>query len=704
MDTKWKRWINTLCIAVVLCLMAAGGVYGINGTNGAASLQAGVSMDEFQENGYFTNLYQQGLLFQWAQEQGYALESEGYQGISEDLLSKLKDEMALDAALVIKPYGKRTVQEETQYGNQKADFRGGNTMEMTIARDQSEPVNRAGQFTQWENGYDGEYDPEAFYQVSGDMMITPPEGLLINGEEGQRLESGTIRIRITQKGMDLIEQEYKKEQTQLIQYVKEITVILALEAVGCILLIILFALQEKRTRFFRWLDHIWWEVIVVAAFWIGVGILGLCAWTWGVSQDYATGLTDRTQVDLIMMICWFALPGLIALFAVCIQTTVWRIKEHNLLDSTLCVGYFRKWYRNSKKRRELEYEAMSFEQQHVEDRIRQYRLGRRILIVFIIFGVGIMNLSGVLGLGFIILGAVGLKYLVRYSDKYAAEQKDLNKLVEQIDRIAKGELTATTDIEEGTIYYDYSQKLANIGNGMEKALEDQMRNERMKIDLITNVSHDLKTPLTSIIGYVDLLSRDETLSPEAKDYVRILTQKTERLKNIISDLFELAKSTSGNAKISMEVMDMRRLLEQTLVDMEDKIEASGFHIRFQCTAQNTKFLGDVNRMYRVVQNVLENALKYSMKGTRIFIDISETADQLKLEVVNTASYEMDFTEEEIMERFARAEKSRTSEGNGLGLSIADSFTQNCGGKFGIEIRGDQFRVEISFQKYTEKVK
>src|SRR5699024_3525515 len=166
----------------------------------------------------------------------------------------------------------------------------------------------------------------------------------------------------------------------------------------------------------------------------------------------------------------------------------WRIKEHNLLDSTLCVGYFRKWCRNSKKRRELEYEAMSFEQQHVEDRIRQYRLGRRILIVFIIFGVGIMNLSGVLGLGLIILGAVGLKYLVRYSDKYAAEQKDLNKLVEQIDRIANGELTATTDIEEGTIYYDYSQKLANIGNGMEKALEDQMRNERMKIDLITNVS------------------------------------------------------------------------------------------------------------------------------------------------------------------------------------------------------------------------
>ena len=704
MDIRWKKWINTLCIAVVICLMTAGGVYGLNGTNGAASLQTGVSLDEFEENGYFTNLFQQGLLFQWSKELGYSLETEDYQGISRNLLDKLEDEMDLDADLVFKPYGKKTVREESQYGSQKADFQGGNTMQMTIQRDQSEQINQAGQFVNWENGYEGQYDPENFYQVSGDMMITLPEGLLINGEEGRRLESGTIRIRITQKGMDLIEQEYKKEQTQLIRYVKEMTIILGLEVLGVILLIVLSALQGSRTRFFRWLDHIWWEVILLAAFWIGVGLIGLYAWTWSVGQDYMMGLTDQAQEEMIVMICSFLVPALIALAAVCIQTTVWRLKEHKLLDSTLCIGYFRKWYRNSKKRNQLEYEAMSFEQQHVKDRIHQYRIGRRILIVFILFGICIMNISGALGLGFIILGAVGLKYLVKYSDKYAAEQKDLNKLVEQIDRIANGELTATTDIEEGSVYYDYSQKLANIGNGMEKALEDQMRNERMKIDLITNVSHDLKTPLTSIIGYVDLLSRDETLSPEARDYVKILTQKTERLKNIISDLFELAKSTSGNAKVSLEVMDMRKLLEQTMADMGDKIEASGFHIRFQCKAQNTKFLGDVNRMYRVVQNVLENALKYSMKGTRIFIDITETDQRLKLEVVNTASYEMDFTEEEIMERFARAEKSRTSEGNGLGLSIAERFTKNCGGDFGIEVRGDQFRVEISFQKYTEKVK
>ena len=263
-------------------------------------------------------------------------------------------------------------------------------------------------------------------------------------------------------------------------------------------------------------------------------------------------------------------------------------------------------------------------------------------------------------------------------------------------------MTAITDISEDSDYYEYSQKLTHIGQGMEKALETQMKGERMKIDLITNVSHDLKTPLTSIIGYVDLLSRDDTLSDEAKDYVTILVKKTERLKDIISDLFELAKSTSGDIKVDMEEMDMKRLVEQTLGDMADQIEESGFGIRYQCNTEHTKFMGDGNRMYRVVQNVIENALKYSLKCTRIFIYITEEAGNIVLKVTNTASYEMNFTEEEIMERFARAEKSRTSEGNGLGLSIADSFTKNCGGKFEIKIEGDQFTVTIQFKQYFKE--
>ena len=376
------------------------------------------------------------------------------------------------------------------------------------------------------------------------------------------------------------------------------------------------------------------------------------------------------------------------------------------MDSTFCLGYFRKWYRHEKQRRELEEEAMSFAQKHARDRIRQYRVLRYIMIGGVAVCVIILFTGAQLSdflVALIAITCISLfKFFKKYSNKYAEEQRDLGKLVDQIERISNGELTAITDISEDSDYYEYSQKLTHIGQGMEKALETQMKGERMKIDLITNVSHDLKTPLTSIIGYVDLLSRDDTLSDEAKDYVTILVKKTERLKDIISDLFELAKSTSGDVKVDMEEMDMKRLVEQTLGDMADQIEESGFGIRYQCNTEHTKFMGDGNRMYRVVQNVIENALKYSLKGTRIFIYITEEAGNIVLKVTNTASYEMNFTEEEIMERFARAEKSRTSEGNGLGLSIADSFTKNCGGKFEIKIEGDQFTVTIQFKQYFKE--
>ena len=247
--------------------------------------------------------------------------------------------------------------------------------------------------------------------------------------------------------------------------------------------------------------------------------------------------------------------------------------------------------------------------------------------------------------------------------------------------------------------------LENKLNEIKGTLKEQRRiaeeSEQRKNDIIVYLAHDLKTPLTSIIGYVDLLSRDQTLSAESRDYVTILINKTERLKSIISDLFELAKATSGDAKVDLEEMDMKRLVEQTLGDMADQIEESGFAIRYQCEATHTRFIGDSSRMYRVVQNVIENALKYSLKGTRIFLRITEADQNIKLEVINTASYEMNFTEEEIMERFARAEKSRTSEGNGLGLSIADSFTKNCGGEFSIRIDGDQFLVTIQFKQHLD---
>lgn len=273
---------------------------------------------------------------------------------------------------------------------------------------------------------------------------------------------------------------------------------------------------------------------------------------------------------------------------------------------------------------------------------------------------------------------------------------DVEILVEHIDQIYAGNLEYKSTIPKKSLLYDSSKKLENIGEGLQKSVEHQIKNEKMKMDLITNVSHDLKTPLTSIISYIDLLSKEKNISEEERDYIRILAQKSDSLKNIVADLFDLAKVTSGNSEIELEEIDMHKLIIQTLADMEDKIDSSKYIIKTVLPDSPAYVLADGKKMYRVFQNVIDNALKYSLTGTRIFIESEIVNDKVNISIKNTASYEMDFTEDEILERFSRGDKSRTTEGNGLGLSIAQSFTQACRGQFKILIDGDQFKVSISF--------
>ncbi len=246
-------------------------------------------------------------------------------------------------------------------------------------------------------------------------------------------------------------------------------------------------------------------------------------------------------------------------------------------------------------------------------------------------------------------------------------------------------------------YWRGNKKLyGDVEQDIRISLNDKIASERTKIALITNVSHDLKTPLTSIISYIDLLSREEGLSETASDYIRILQAKSGRLKNIVTDLFELARSSSGDVKPEYEVLDLKRLIEQTLVELEDRITASGLQIKTKLPEVPVNIKSDGKRLYRVFQNVLDNALKYSLQGSRIYIDLDITEDKAIATVKNTANYEMNFTAAEILQRFVRADEARTEEGSGLGLSIAESFTKVCGGDFQVIIDGDLFKVIIGF--------
>lgn len=229
-----------------------------------------------------------------------------------------------------------------------------------------------------------------------------------------------------------------------------------------------------------------------------------------------------------------------------------------------------------------------------------------------------------------------------------------------------------------------------------QSLEKVSRSDKLRVELITNVSHDLKTPLTSIVGYLELIKKEE-LSDVVRDYVDVIAERVEKLKEMIGSLFSLAKASSGNVELHMEKFEVNRLLEQILADMKDKIDESTLEVVTQFTDGNTELTTDNMYFYRICQNLIENALKYSAKGTRVFIKTyAKEENKLCLEITNTAGYLMDFKKEDILERFARADQARNTEGNGLGLAIVSTYANALGGEFDIQVDCDQFKAWLIF--------
>ena len=708
MDTKWKKWINSGLIAAVIIAMVGGVLFGIYQMHTMDNYNDGLDFttikkgERMEDSDYYVHAVQR-ILNKWVKANN--LMDQNYDDVESELPSNLENEIFVKAKLTIQPYGKKAVTKE--YGadaktarkpvfKKKIVINRNDTLGYGLNPNKSIRAKYSSNANMDEAYYDSEdntMSPSDFYNISGNSMnrgsLSLPQTFFIDDAKQQRLESAVIEVGFYDGYYNALSKHYKTFPDVRKEMMIKLSILLGAEVLGLLALSVLFALQKSRARFFENMDRIWYEVILCV---IGFGLfMGT-----GTVAAASIGALQQEELIPIMTFAGIVLLMIGLVLSVCLQTTVWRLKEGTFLEHTLCVGTARRWYRRNRQRRVAEKEALEFADRLAVERLSIYRKGKYLMLAIFFAGLFMIGWSPLLAVIALCVGVLGMKYLGEHFDEVARQQRDLGKLIRQIERISEGDLKADADIPKESLYYNASKQLSNIGSGLDKSLQDQMKGERMKIDLITNVSHDLKTPLTSIISYVDLLARDDSLSPEARDYVTILNQKTERLKNTIADLFELAKSTSGEAKVTLEPMDLKKLMEQTLEDMSDQIRESGFKVKFQCDAEHTKFKGDVNRMYRVVQNILENALKYSLKGTRIFATISNQGSRVCLTVQNTSGYEMDFTEEEIMERFYRGEKSRTSEGNGLGLSIADSFTANCRGEFKIEIDGDQFKAMILF--------
>ena len=273
-----------------------------------------------------------------------------------------------------------------------------------------------------------------------------------------------------------------------------------------------------------------------------------------------------------------------------------------------------------------------------------------------------------------------------------------DKIAEAIKQIANGDTRYRLDESEfsgGEI--SVVKDLNNISKGFQGAINEQVKSERLKADLITNVSHDIKTPLTSIINYVDLIKREKPENAKIQEYLDVLSLKSQHLKNLTEDLVEASKVSSGNISVELRDIDLVEMINQTNGEFEEKFSQKGLKIISILPSSSIMIRADGRHLWRVLENLYNNTFKYAAKNSRVYIDISSENNIATFVIKNISENPLNIRPDELTERFVRGDVSRTTEGSGLGLSIAKSLTILQGGKFDIIIDGDLFKVQIRFK-------
>ena len=279
--------------------------------------------------------------------------------------------------------------------------------------------------------------------------------------------------------------------------------------------------------------------------------------------------------------------------------------------------------------------------------------------------------------------------------------REIMKIQQALELISTGGLDTKLDVSE---FHGQEKEVAeavnHIRDGLMESVNESLKNEKLKADLITNVSHDIKTPLTSIVNYVDLLKRENLGNENARNYIRILDEKSQRLKQLTEDLVETSKITSGNVKLDMQKIDMVELLYQTGGEFNERFEARNLTIVTKIPNKSMYIYADGRQLYRSLENLYTNAAKYALENTRVYVELSNNDNKAVFTIKNVSKNELDIVSDgkvDLTERFVRGEKSRTTEGSGLGLSIAKNLTTLMGGKFEINVDGDLFIATIEYE-------
>lgn len=420
------------------------------------------------------------------------------------------------------------------------------------------------------------------------------------------------------------------------------------------------------------------------------------------------------------MMCFYSIIGMLPFgfcFMILTLSFARRIKAHNIWNHFLIVKFAKCIYYKIKNGEEVKKDHEQDEITNKKSSVIVEKLSqtwrccketyynikgtRKLLIVFVIYLVLEFIIMVELMasphmefvIAFCILQIVALVLVVRVV-------KDIDKLTNGVKEITQGNLDSKVEINEKlSVFDDLANGINHIGDGLKNAVETSLKDERMKTELITNVSHDLKTPLTSIINYVNLLKKQDMPNEDAKHYVEVLDGKAQRLKQLTEDLVEAAKATSGNIELEMMPLTFDELMKQALGEFEDKYEKRNLTIIASYPEKPAVVMADGRRLFRIIENVLQNIYKYAMEGTRVYADLARDGDKIVFTLKNVSAAPLNISPDELMERFTRGDSSRTTEGSGLGLSIAKDLTRLQNGEFEIQLDGDLFKVIIRFPEH-----
>ncbi len=439
-----------------------------------------------------------------------------------------------------------------------------------------------------------------------------------------------------------------------------------------------------------WIDDIWTEVHLIAILGLAAGGIGICFFILDSS------LSGHFPLDL----AYLSIGAAVALASFVVITSLLSIvrslKTKKLAERTIilrALKWFFQFLLKIVKRIGKATEAFW---------ATIYKmLSKKTSVILITMLFVYTALIGLFGIGtpsspiWLILGIV-LFLFACFTLSYWI--KDLEEIKKGVVEVRNGNVTYQIPEVKCKDMKELAKNVNEIATGLDETVVAKVKAERMKSELITNVSHDLKTPITSIITYTELLSKVEDLPEEAKDYASVIAKKSDRLKTLTQDLFDISKVQSGNEEVFWEKLDVALLINQAIGEQDSEIQNSGLMFCVN-TPKELYISADGRKMSRVVGNLIGNILKYSMKNTRVFINASEKDEWIEIEFKNISGYPLDFDPQEITQRFVRGDESRTEEGNGLGLAIVKSYTEICNGSFEIITDGDLFKAILNFPKY-----